>query len=292
LGANLANIVLDYLLIFGHFGFPRLGVAGAAWATVASSVLHGLIMLAIFLRRGRRAGHLPEVVVKPVLRDMIRLLRVGTPVGMQWVLDMGSWTAFTTIVAGLGEVQAAANQVAISILHISFMPGYGISIAATTLVGQYLGAGNPRAAVRSAHHALRLAVVFMGAMGAGFLLGRGALIRSFNPDPAVIAVGAQLLVIAAVFQVFDAVNLVLSGVLRGAGDTRFPMLVTIVMAWLVFLPSAWFMTIRLGWGVLGGWVAVIFWSVGLALLLGWRFRRRRWLTMLLVERPVTAAVAE
>ncbi|HEY7728243.1 MAG TPA: MATE family efflux transporter, partial [Candidatus Eisenbacteria bacterium] len=96
----------------------------------------------------------------------------------------------------------------------------------------------------------------------------------------------------AVFQVFDAVNLVLSGVLRGAGDTRFPMLVTIVMAWLVFLPSAWFMTIRLGWGVLGGWVAVIFWSVGLALLLGWRFRRRRWLTMLLVERPVTAAVPE
>jgi MATE family multidrug resistance protein len=292
LAANIVNIVLDYLLIFGHAGFPRMGVAGAAWATVASSALQGLVMLVIFIRRGRREGHLPERVVKPAAREIVRLLRVGTPVGMQWVLDMGSWTAFTTLVAGLGEVQAAANQVAISILHVSFMPGYGISIAATTLVGQYLGAGNPKAAIRSAHHALQLAVVFMGVMGAGFLVGRGALIRSFNPDPAVIAVGGQLLVIAAVFQVFDAVNLVLSGVLRGAGDTRFPMLVTIVMAWFVFLPAAWFMTIHLGWGVVGGWVAVIFWAAGLALLLGWRFQRRKWLGMLLVERPVATAGIE
>lgn len=293
--ANLTNIVFDYLLIFGHAGFPRMGVAGAAWATVGSCVLQAVILFWIFLRRGRKEGHLPERVVRPSAPEMLRLLRVGVPVGLQWVLDMGSWTAFTTIIAGLGEVQAAANQVAVSILHLSFMPGYGISVAATTLVGQYLGSGNPRAAIRSAHHAMGLAVIFMGAMGVAFLFGRGILVRAFNPDPAVIQVGERLLLIAAIFQVFDAVNLALSGVLRGAGDTRFPMLATIVMAWLVFLPTAWFLSVRLGFGVVGGWAAIILWTLGLALVLGWRFQQRKWLHMLLVQRatgPAPVALAE
>ncbi|HWN80894.1 MAG TPA: MATE family efflux transporter, partial [Candidatus Udaeobacter sp.] len=290
--ANLSNVVFDYLLIFGHAGFPRMGVAGAAWATVGSCAFQAAILFWIFLRRGRKEGHLPERVVGPSAAEMLRLLRVGVPVGVQWVLDMGSWTAFTTIVAGLGEVQAAANQVAVSILHLSFMPGYGISVAATTLVGQYLGAGNPRAAIRSAHHALRLGVIFMCTMGAAFCLLRGTLVRAFNADPAVIAVGERLLVIAAIFQVFDAMNLVLSGVLRGAGDTRFPMLATIVMAWIVFLPLAWFLSVPLGFGVVGGWAAIIAWTLGLALVLGWRFRQRKWLSMLLVKRATIPALAE
>jgi MATE family multidrug resistance protein len=132
-------------------------------------------------------------------------------------------------------------------------------------------------------------------MGVAFLFGRGILVRAFNPDPAVIQVGERLLLIAAIFQVFDAVNLALSGVLRGAGDTRFPMLATIVMAWLVFLPTAWFLSVRLGFGVVGGWAAIILWTLGLALVLGWRFQQRKWLHMLLVQRatgPAPVALAE
>ena len=286
--ANGVNILLDYALIFGHFGLPRMGVAGAAWGTVAATILQAVILFVIFERRALRLGHLARAVVRPMPRLIAKLLRVGSPVGVQWVLDMGSWSAFTVLVARIGEVQAAAHQVATAIIHVSFMPGYGISVAATTLVGQYLGAGDRAAAWRGAMNSLRLGVGFMGLMGLGFLVGRGALVRFFNADPAVVEVGGKLMAIAAVFQMLDAVNLILSGVLRGAGDTRFPMIVTIVMSWVIFLPLAWLMSVHWERGVVGGWTAIIVWTAGLAAVLGWRVARRRWLDMLLVERRAPA----
>jgi MATE family multidrug resistance protein len=281
--ANGTNILLDYLLIFGHLGFPRLGVAGAAWATVAAVSLQATILLVAFERRGRRDGHLVRPVLPPVGSAFLKLVRVGLPVGVQWVLEMGSWTIFTVFAAQLGKVQAAAHQVATVIIHVSFMPGYGVSVAATTLVGQYLGAGDRQSALASARNALRLAMTFMGAMGLVFFLARYQLVRIFNVDPEVVALGGQLLLFAALFQVFDAANMVLSGILRGAGDTRFPMLATIVMSWLVFVPLAWLLTMRLGYGVAGGWLAAVVWIFGQALVLRHRYVRRRWMEKTLVR---------
>jgi MATE family multidrug resistance protein len=280
--ANALNIVLDYLFIFGHYGCPRLGVAGAAWATIASGLLQGVALFVLFERRARREGHLARAI-EPLRRgSFLRLLRVGTPVGLQWLLDMGSWTVFTLVVAQLGAVQAAAHQVAISVLHFSFMPGYAISIAATTLVGQYLGAGDRESALRAAQSALRLALSFMGAMGVVFLFFRHTFIAAFNPDPAVVALGATLLLFAALFQVFDATNMVLSGVLRGAGDTRYPMAATIVLSWALFVPLVWLFSLRLGYGAAGGWFAAVIWLAGLALVLRHRYVRRGWLERELV----------
>jgi len=282
--ANGLNILLDYLLIFGHYGWPRLEVAGAAIGTIVAGFVQAAILFVIAERRALREGHLTRPVLAPQRRQLLRLVRVGLPVGVQWVLEMGSWTVFTTLVAQISEVQAAAHQVAVAIVHISFMPGYGISIAATTLVGQYLGAGDRESALRSARNALRLAMIFMTAMGVGFLVARRELIEIFNQDPAVVAVGARLLVFAALFQIFDAMNMVLSGVLRGAGDTRFPMITAILMAWAVFVPLVWLLCVRLDQGAAGGWFAALIWIAGLALVLRHRFVRGRWMEKLLVER--------
>lgn len=276
------NVVLDYLLIFGHFGLPRLEVAGAAWATVIAETMQAAIVLVIFGRRARREGHLVRAILPPIRQSLARLVRVGLPVGVQWVLEMGSWTVFTIFIAQLGKVQAAAHQVATAIIHLSFMPGYGVSIAATTLVGQYLGGGDRISAVRSARSSLGLAISFMSAMGVVFIVERHAWIRIFNSDPAVVAVGGQLLVIAAVFQVFDATNMVLSGVLRGAGDTRFPMVASIVTSWLVFIPLVWLLVGRLGYGVAGGWMAAVVWIAGQAMVIRHRYVRRRWMEKLVV----------
>jgi MATE family multidrug resistance protein len=282
--ANGLNILLDYLLIFGHLGLPRLGVTGAAVATIASGFLQAAILAAAAERRALREGHLARPVLPPARREMMQLARVGAPVGLQWLLDMGSWTVFTMFVARISEVQAAAHQVATAIIHISFMPGYGISIAATTLVGQYLGAGDRESALKSARNALRLAIAFMATMGVVFWIGRRDLIAIFNGDPQVVALGSRLLILAAIFQIFDATNLVLSGVLRGAGDTRFPMVASLVMAWAVFVPVTWLLCVRLGWGAPGGWVAVILWTFGLAVVLRQRFAGRRWMEKVLVQR--------
>ncbi len=286
--ANGVNIFLDYCLILGNLGFPRLGVPGAALTTIIAGFVQAAILFVISERRGLREGHLERAIVPPRRRQLIKLGRVGLPVGIQWVLEMGSWTVFTTFVARLGEVQAAAHQVAIAVCHVSFMPGYGISVAATTLVGQYLGAGDRQSALRSAQSALRLAVVFMAVMGVIFFARRRELIAIFNRDPLVVAMGAKLLIIAAMFQVFDATNLVLSGALRGAGDTRFPMVASIVMSWMVFVPLVWLLCVRLGQGVVGGWVAALIWIVGLALVIRHRFVRKRWMEKLLVT-PVEDA---
>jgi len=289
--ANALNIVLDYLLIFGHWGLPVLGVAGAAWATIASGFLQAVALFALFERRARRDGHLVRAI-EPARRESLgRLLKVGMPVGLQWLLDMGSWTVFTLVVAQISAVQAAAHQVALSVLHFSFMPGYGISVAATTLVGQYLGAGDRAAALRAARSALRLALSFMGAMGIAFFFLRYTFIAAFNPDPAVIALGGRLLLFAALFQIFDATNMVLSGVLRGAGDTHYPMVATIIVSWAVFVPLVWLLSLHLGHGAAGGWFAAVIGLGSLALVLRHRYVGRGWLARELVVEHAAAAAA-
>jgi MATE family multidrug resistance protein len=205
---------------------------------------------------------------------------------------MGTWTIFTTIVARLGEVDAAAHQIAVTILHISFMPGYGVSIATTTLVGQYLGAGDKEAAKRSAYNSLRVVIAFMGTMGILFYVFRTQLIGLFNPDPAVIAMGATLLIYAAIFQAFDGTGLVCAGILRGAGDTRWPSLVSIGVAWGVFVPLVYLMPVRLQLGVTGGWQAAAIWIGVLGLAMFGGVRRRKWADRKLVSaEPDTPASA-
>jgi MATE family multidrug resistance protein len=132
-------------------------------------------------------------------------------------------------------------------------------------------------------------MVFMTAMGVGFLIGRRELIEIFNQNPAVVAVGARLLVFAALFQIFDAMNMVLSGVLRGAGDTRFPMITSLLMAWVVFVPLVWLLCVHFDQGAAGGWFAALVWIAGLALVLRHRFVRGKWMDMLVVERTNIAA---
>jgi Na+-driven multidrug efflux pump len=163
------------------------------------------------------------------------------------------------------------------------MPGYGVSIATTTLVGQYLGAGDKEAARRSAYNSLRVVIAFMGTMGVLFYVFRAQLIGLFNPDPAVIAVGATLLIYAAIFQIFDGTGMVCAGVLRGAGDTRWPSVVSIAIAWGVFVPLVYLMSVRLQLGVVGGWQAAAIWIgvLGLAMFLG--VRRRKWADRKLVS---------
>jgi MATE family multidrug resistance protein len=278
------NILLDYGLIFGKLGLPRLEVAGAALATVIATAVQCIIALFIILR-GRKFRDRFRTL--PVQRfdagRLLEMIKVGGPVGIQWVLDMGSWTIFTALVARLGAVQAAANQIAITLLHVSFMPGHAVSTASTTLVGQYLGGCDPASARRSATNSLRIAILFMGCMGLVFLVFRRPLIRAFNPDLAVINIGADLLIFAAVFQIFDAMSMVAGGILRGSGDTRGPAAIQIALSWLVFLPLAYLATLRSGFGVRGGWSAATAYILLLGIVLYARYRRGDWATRVLIK---------
>jgi Na+-driven multidrug efflux pump len=206
-------------------------------------------------------------------------------------LDIGAWTAFTLAVARFDPVQSAANLIGISLIRISFMPAFGVSKAAATLVGQYLGAKDVPSAARSGWTSASLTSVYMVAAGICYFVFRKPLVALFTSDPAVVIVGARLMVWASLFQLGDGLQLVLAGALRGAGDTKFVMWASLTGAWAVFAPLAFTLMIWKGMGVESGWIAINAWVIVLASLLAWRFRSGVWTKggINLEPRPMPAA---
>jgi MATE family multidrug resistance protein len=275
---NLVNCVLDAAFVLGWepLSIPALGVAGVAWATVAATLLQ--VVIYQWLWWGRRAARreAPRYRHRTTWSDVRELVRVGAPSGFHWLLDLGAWTMFTVAVARLDAVQSAANLIGITIIRAAFMPAYGISTAAQTLVGQYLGARDRESAARSGWTSVRVTSVYMAAMGLSFaFLGR-QLVAAFTDDPAVVDLAARLMLWAALFQLGDGVQVVLAGALRGAGDTRYVMLTSLAGAWFVFAPLAFGLMRVLDLGVEAGWIAINAWVIALSALLIARFCGGRW----------------
>lgn len=269
LGAVLLNVPLNYWLVFGGLGLPALGAAGAAYATVAARAISVAVLLGLFLRRRWREAYgtgLPRLQTL-LSRRVLSLLSVGAPIGVGWVLEMATWLIFTAVVARFGKIALAAHNIVLQVLHLSFMPGMALSVAATTLVGQYIGAGDPTGARRSGFAAIKLGMVYMACMGLLLLILGQVIARGFNRDPEVVQVARQLFAIAAAFQIFDAMGMVSGGILRGAGDTRWPMVVGIAFSWLVFVPLIWLLGFRAGWGVQGAWIGALAYITGMGLVL-------------------------
>jgi putative MATE family efflux protein len=273
---ELVNALLDVLLIFGYAGFPRLGIAGSALGTVAATAIGTVIYLVLFLRRGQREGLLSRLREPFNPQTCQRLIRVSWPVGLQGALELGAWMLFTAFIARLGASEAAAHAIATQVMAFAYMTGYGVSVAATTLIGQYLGAGNLPAARRSVISCLVLVLVLMGMLGAIFFVCRYPLVRLFTEDPRVVGVAAHLLTFVALFQLFDACGLIATGVLRGAGDTRWPMLAGLVVSWGIFLPVAALAIFPWQAGITGAWAAALLYVVLLGMGLMFRLLQGEW----------------
>jgi MATE family multidrug resistance protein len=273
--ANLANVAGDYVLVFGHFGAPRMGVAGAAIATAASEVLYAAIVIAVAQRSAyaRRFATRPQRAELPALR---RLARTGLPIGAQWVFDSLSFAVFTLLLSSMSAAAVAASHAFIMLVNVSFMIALGVSAATQTLVGRAIGAGEPVYAVTALRHGLGLALSFSLALAAGLVAAPGLLMRIFTDDPGVLALGVAVLRLGAVFQLLDAAHIVTMGALRGAGDTTWPAAWQTLVAWGVFLPSAWWLGSHLGHGLVGAYAGG---TVYVALLAGgllWRFASGKW----------------
>ncbi len=273
--ANGVNAVLDYGLIFGELGLPELGVKGAGIATSIAEWVYMGVMLVWFLRASTNARYATRPA-RPALRAVSRVLRTGMPIGGQWCLEMTSFAAFSTGVARLGDVSMAASQAFVILLSISFMQAIGISMAVSTMVGQYIGAKELEHAERS----FRSGVVLAAWLGAGvallFTFASRPLLSLFTDDPEVILLGVALLQVGAAFQLFDALAIVADGALRGAGDTRWPFLARFALSWGVFLPLAWGFGFVLDGGLTWAWIGGLIYIAILSGCLIWRFRSGAW----------------
>ncbi len=264
--ANAVNVVANYALVFGNFGFPALGVVGSAYATALSRWVMFLVLVLGALPVLRK--HLPgSWRVATRARVYWQMLKLGLPIGVQNSLEMWLFMTVALMMGNLGARQLAAHQIALSLAALSFMVPLGISGAAATRVGNAIGRLDTTAARRSAVVCLALGATVMALSALAFWLAPEALSRMFTDEAGVIAVSVLLLPIAAAFQVFDGLQVVALGALRGAADTRVPAAVALVGFWFVGLPLAAFMAYRLDMGPRGLWWGLTFALASVAVLL-------------------------
>ncbi len=261
--ANIINAIVNWILIYGKLGFPALGVRGAAWATVVSRVVMAAYLLVTIVQRewGRRPGlfETPLTIEWPWMR---RLLSLGAPAASQITLEVGVFAASTALAGRLAPIALAAHQIAIHIAALSFMVPLGISSAGAVRVGHAVGRRDPFGAARAGWTALMFGAGFMACTAATFVLMPRVLMGAFTRDEGVLQLGASLLAVAAIFQLFDGIQGVATGVLRGLGDTRTPMVWNLVGHWFVGLPTGYFLCFGLNRGVIGLW-----WGLSIGLII-------------------------
>jgi putative MATE family efflux protein len=273
---NVVNVVLSWALIFGRLGAPPLGVFGAGLATTLSRGIGTALMLGMLWSNRLALGVGPLRGLVPDLPLMKRIFAIGLPSAIERsVMGVGQ-LLYLRQVAALGTVALATHALGMSIESLSYMPGIGFSVAASTLVGLNLGARRPEIAEKSAVVTAQLAALAMGFMGLVFLVAPGPLLGIYTSDPRIISTGSVAMRVLAILQVPEAIGFVISGALRGAGDTRSVLMVTFAGAWVIRLGLTPVFVNALHWGIVGAWLAMLAdWTFRAGILV-WLFRRGGW----------------
>jgi len=253
--ANLLNLLLDPLLIYGLGPFPAMGVTGAAVATCISRSFGVLLQCAVFFSgRGRVRVHLHHLRPNPVI--LLRLARISATGMLQFLIAHASWIGLVRVVSAAGSSALAGYTIAIRIIIFALLPSWGLSNAAATLVGQNLGARRPDRAEASVWRTGFFNMVFLGAVGAVFVLWPTPFVRLFTQDADVIAFASDGLRIISAGNLFYAYGMVMVQAFNGAGDTTTPTLVNLGCYWFFQIPLAWLLALHWGWGAHGAFIAV------------------------------------
>jgi MATE family multidrug resistance protein len=272
ISANAVNAFGDWILIYGHLGFRAMGITGSGWSTCISRVyMAGVLFVTLLLVESKRQlpGWVNSISIQR--QRIIALLKLGMPAAGQILLEIGAFSGATALIAKLGPMPLSGHEIALNCAAFTFMIPLGVSSAAAVRVGQHLGRRDPAAAQRAGWSAIALGVGFMACAGVVFVSAPRMIARIFSPDPTVVRVGARLLLVAAAFQLFDGMQVVATGALRGAGNTRTPMLANFVAYWLMGLPLGYFLCFKLGWGAVGVWIGLCIglMIIGSVLLMTW-----------------------
>ena len=272
--SNLLNILLNYLLIFGHAGFPAMGLEGAGWATLVSRVVMGVAMAAYVYRheffRRYRSGFGWGGYASGRFRS---LLRIGMPAGAQFIMEGGAFGASSIMMGWLGTVPLAAHQIALNLATISYMTTSGMGAAAVVKVGRYAGRGDRRNLTLAANTMFYMSAAVMALWAMLFIFGRHALPRFYVDDPAVLEVATGLMIVSAFFQISDGLQVVCAGALRGLQDVQVPVLLIFTAYWILALPFGYLLAFTLGMGPMGIWVGLLTGLSLTAVALLWRFRQ-------------------
>lgn len=270
--ANLVNVVLNYVLIYGIWIFPEMGLNGAGWATFIARVVMALWMVGYVFygrkfrayRAGFRLGSYSGALFN-------RMLHIGLPAGAQFIFEAAAFGLSAIMMGWLGATTLAAHQIAINLATVSYMTTSGLGAAATIRVGTFLGQGDRPALRRSGFTLIGLGIGLMTLWGIAFITGKHFLPGLYIDDPAVLAMAAPLMVIAGFFQLSDGMQVVCAGALRGLQDVKVPSLLIFIAYWVVALPVGYLLAFPLGFGAIGIWTGLLIGLTVTATAMVWRF---------------------
>ena len=288
IASTLLNVVLDWALIFGKLGAPAMGTAGAGYATVISQVFGALVYLLLILSAPERMSHgFLDFRFQPKI--FFRLLKLGVPSGLQPSLEILAFTLFMFVIGNIGVAPLAATSIAFNLNTIVFLPAVGLGYGVSTLVARYLGMHRPALADRAIRSGLVISQAYMIVCSSVYLLAPGLLLSPYaaGADPASFAevsrIATVLLRFVAFYSIFDMVNIVCAGGLKGAGDTRFPMTATVVISWVAMLIPTWWFCVRGGQGVYVAWAFATLYVVILGVVMFVRYRKGAWKSLRVIE---------
>jgi MATE family multidrug resistance protein len=287
---TVVNLVLDYALIFGHWGFAEHGIRGAGIATVVAGMFSLLLFFALLCSRSNNSTF-HTIKGWRLERDLfVRLLHYGFPSGVQFFLEMAGFTAFVLLVGRLGIASLAATNIAFNINTLAFMPMIGCGIAVSVLVGQYLGGDNPDRAQSAVYSGFHLTLAYMLSIAAAYVLVPDVFVAPFalRADPGgfseIYGYSIILLRFVAVYSVFDTMNIVFCSAIKGAGDTRYVMLITVMLSVLVFILPVYLAVVVFEFGLMVAWIFATAYIILLSLIFYLRFLGGKWKTMRVIER--------
>ncbi len=272
--ANVSNVIGNYLLIYGKFGFPKLGVPGAAVATTIARTIAFVLLLRVALTGNSRL-HLTGPF-KFNLKLLERIVRVGMPSAMEQIILRAGQLTYVRIVASFGTTVIAAHQIGMNIMSLSFMPGMAFAIAATTLVGQGLGAGMPEVAESWARETRRMGTIVSCCMALVFILFGKYIAMLYTSDPDVVTRTAVVLRILGLVQPAQSTQFILAGGLRGAGDTKWPLYSTAIGVWGFRVAVGYLLAVVMGMELVGAWMGMAVDQLARSVIIALRFRSGKW----------------
>jgi MATE family multidrug resistance protein len=291
MSSTALNLVMDYALIFGNWGFPEMGIRGAGIATVLSGVFSFLVYAALISTRVHNRTYRTLSGWRIEKRLFFRLVRFGFPAGVQFFLEMAGFTIFILLVGRLGTTSLVATNIAFNISTLVFMPMIGSGIAVSVLVGQYLGRDKPLTAEKSVYSAFHLTFVYMGGMAAAYALIPDVFVAPFaaQADPEkfreIYKLTVVLLRFVAVYSVFDTLNMVFAAAVKGAGDTRYVMIMVAIISLFGLIIPTYLTVVVLDWGLMFAWVIAAAYVTILGFVFYFRFLGGKWKTMRVIEQP-------
>ena len=273
--ANLINAFANWVLIFGELGFPKLGLAGAAWATFASRVFMALAIMFYVMRNEKFKQYDVTFHFRGINFPIIKkILRLGLPSGFQYFFEVGAFSFAVIMIGWIGANELAAHQIAINLASISFMAVLGISQAASIRVGNAMGEQSVSKIRKAGFTGIALGASIMSLAGLIFILLNKFLPTLYIDDEAVISIASRLIIIAALFQLSDGTQAVGIGVLRGLTDVKGPTIITFVAYWIISLPIAYVLAFNFNLGVDGVWIGLLIGLTVSAILLTFRFNHK------------------